>query len=247
MTRRALVTGAGSGIGAGIAVALARSGVRPVLVGRRKEALHRTLGIIRELGTDADLLPWDIGQGDDAEELVGRIEGEFGQVDVLVHAAGNQHRAPALEFPLERWDAIMGLHLRAAFQLSQAVGRRMVARGSGGNIVFIGSLTSERLGSPNTVGYAAAKSGLLGLMRTIAVEWAPHSIRANAILVGFVSTELTRDVDDQPARKALTSRAPLGGLATPEDIGNAAVYLTSDAARFVTGTCLTVDGGWSIA
>jgi 2-dehydro-3-deoxy-D-gluconate 5-dehydrogenase len=139
------------------------------------------------------------------------------------------------------------LHLRAAFLLAQAVGQRMINSGRGGSLVFIGSLTSERLGMPNTVAYAAAKSGLLGMMRTLAVEWGPHSIRSNAILVGFVATEMTRDVDQQPARKALTSRAPMGRLGTPDDIGEAAAYLASDAARFVTGTCLTVDGGWSIA
>jgi NAD(P)-dependent dehydrogenase (short-subunit alcohol dehydrogenase family) len=152
-----------------------------------------------------------------------------------------------VEFPPDQWDTILGLHLRAAFLLAQAVGQRMINSGRGGSLVFIGSLTSERLGMPNTVAYAAAKSGLLGMMRTLAVEWGPHSIRSNAILVGFVATEMTRDVDQQPARKALTSRAPMGRLGTPDDIGEAAAYLASDAARFVTGTCLTVDGGWSIA
>ncbi|HTI01747.1 MAG TPA: SDR family oxidoreductase [Acidisoma sp.] len=247
MIRRAIVTGAGSGIGAGIATALAQKGIRPVLVGRREDALLRTLETIRGQGFDADPLTWDIGNGDDAEALVDRVETQFGAADTLVHAAGNQFRCPAVEFPVEQWDQILGLHLRAAFLLTQAAGKRMIASGRGGSLLFIGSLTSERLGLPNVVAYAAAKSGLLGLMRTLAVEWAPHSIRSNAILVGFVGTEMTRDVDEQPARKALMARAPIGRLGTPNEIGEAAAYLTSDGASFVTGTCLTIDGGWSIA
>jgi 2-deoxy-D-gluconate 3-dehydrogenase len=247
MIRRALVTGGGSGIGAGIARVLASRGFFPILVGRRSEALSRIQAEIREAGADAASMPWDIGRGESAEELVSKIESDHGPMDILVHAAGNQFRSPALEFPVEAWDSILGLHLTAAFRLSQAVASRLVSRGCGGSIVFIGSMTSERLGHPNTVAYAAAKSGLLGLMRTLAVEWGPHKIRSNAILVGFVATEMTRDLDNQPSRKRLVARAPLGGLAAPADIGEAAAFLASDAARFVTGSCMTVDGGWSIA
>jgi 2-deoxy-D-gluconate 3-dehydrogenase len=148
---------------------------------------------------------------------------------------------------MAKWDAIQGLHLRAAFCLSQAVGRSLVAAGRPGSLIFIGSMTSERLGLPDIVAYAAAKSGLLGLMRTLAVEWAPHRIRSNAILVGFVETELTHDVDQLPARRALVSRVPLGTTGSPQDIGNAAAFLASTSASYVTGSCLTVDGGWSVA
>lgn len=247
MTRPALVTGAGSGIGAGIAKTLAAKGFFPILVGRRVDALSRTQIEIRACGGHSASVPWDIGRGESVEELVRSVEADHGTIEILVHAAGNQFRSPALEFPADEWDAILGLHLTAAFRLSQAVARRLVTTHRGGSIVFIGSMTSERLGHPNTVAYAAAKSGLLGLMRTLAVEWGPYQIRANAILIGFVATEMTRDLDDEPSRKALVSRAPLGGLATPADIGEAAAFLASDAARFVTGSCVTVDGGWSVA
>jgi 2-dehydro-3-deoxy-D-gluconate 5-dehydrogenase len=243
----ALVTGGGSGIGAAVAVALARSGIIPVLVGRRADALAHTRAQIRELGFDAKAVPWDIGNGDSAVALVEHVESTVGDVDVLVHAAGNQHRSPALDFPLTQWDAIHGLHLRAAFCLSQAIGRSLVAAGRPGSLIFIGSMTSERLGLSDVVAYAAAKSGLLGLMRTLAVEWAPHRIRSNAILVGFVETAMTRDVDQSPARRALVSRIPLGSTGSPDDIGQAAVFLASPSARYVTGSCLTVDGGWSVA
>lgn len=245
--RLALVTGGGSGIGAGIALALSRNGITPVLVGRGAEALEGTRARIREEGMAAHAVPWDLGNGDSAAQLLAHIESTVGTVEVLAHAAGNQHRSPALEFPMDEWDAIHGLHLRAAFCLSQAVGRSLVEAGRPGSLVFVGSMTSERLGLPDIVAYAAAKSGLLGLMRTLAVEWAPHRIRSNAILVGFVGTEMTRDVDQLPARRALVSRVPLGSTGSPDDIGQAAAFLASPAADYVTGSCLTVDGGWSVA
>ena len=122
----------------------------------------------------------------------------------------------------------------------------MAARG-GGAIVFVGSLTGERLGLPTTAGYAAAKSGLLGLMRTFAVALAPYGVRVNTLIPGFVATELTRDVDGTPERARLTRRVPLGRLGEPADLAGPAVFLASPAAAYVTGATLTVDGGWSVA
>lgn len=247
MTRRALVTGGGSGIGFGIASALAKKGIRPVLVGRRQDMLEKAKDEILRSGGQADILNWDIGHGDSADELFAKVEADYGPVNSLAHAAGNQFRSPALEFPIEQWDSIIGLHLRAAFMLSQSIGKRLIARSETGSILFIGSLTSERLGNPNTIAYSAAKSGLLGIMRSLAVEWAPHGIRTNTVLVGFVSTEMTKDVDAQPARIALTSRTPMGRLGTPQEIGDAAAFLLSDDARYINGATLSVDGGWSVA
>lgn len=247
MSRFALVTGGGSGIGAGVGLALAQSGMTPVLVGRRAAALKQSQRDINHLGLDAHIVTWDLGNGDTAAELVQHIESTIGVVEVLVHAAGNQHRSPALDFPLSEWDAIHGLHLRAAFSLSQAVGRSLVAAERPGSLIFIGSMTRERVGIADIVAYAAAKSGLLGLMRTLAVEWGPYRIRANAILVGFVETDLTSDVDQRPARRQLVSRVPLGSSGSPGDVGGAAAFLASAAADYVSGSCITVDGGWSVA
>lgn len=242
-----LVTGAGSGIGAGCARELARTGSSVVLVGRRRERLADVAAAIAEAGGTAHVLSWDIGAGEDAEALLDAAEEVAGPLEVLVHAAGNQVRAPAVGLALEDFDAVVGLHLRAAFALSRGLARRLIARDDPGNIVYIASLTSERVGIPGTVAYASAKSGLLGLMRTLAVEWGPHRIRVNAIAVGFVATEMTRDVDGTPERQALVGRAPLGRLGDASEIGAVASFLTSDAARFVTGECVRVDGGWSIA
>lgn len=245
--RTALVTGASRGIGAGVAAAMALAGARVVLVGRSEDGLARTRDSITAAGGEADVLAWDIGSGDSATALLGAAEQAAGPVDILVHAAGNQVRRPALEFAAADFDAVLGLHLRAAFLLAQAFARRLTAREVGGGIVFIGSLTSGRLGLPGIAAYAAAKSGLLGLARTLAVEWAEHGIRVNTVLPGFVATEMTRDVDGTPERQALTARAPQRRMGTPADIGAAAVYLAGHAAGFVTGETLTVDGGWSVA
>jgi NAD(P)-dependent dehydrogenase (short-subunit alcohol dehydrogenase family) len=245
--RVALVTGAGSGIGAGIAEALAAAGARVVLVGRRSDRLEIMRDAIEAGGGRADVLVWDIGGGDTAEGLVDAAVQRAGFVDVLVHAAGVQVRRPALEYEVADWDAVLGIHLRAAFTLSQAVGRHLQATGRPGSLIDVGSLTSQRTGLATTVAYGAAKSGLLGLMRTLAVEWAPYGIRVNTLLVGFVATEMTREIDNRPERLALTSRVPMGRLGTPEDIGGVAAFLASDLAAYVTGEAVTVDGGWSDA
>jgi 2-deoxy-D-gluconate 3-dehydrogenase len=242
--RTALVTGGSSGIGAAIAASLAEAGARVVLIGRNEANLR---AVQQGIGAAAEVFPWDLGDGSSATELVDGVLRQVGQLDILVHAAGNQVRRPALEFTADEWDSVLGLHLRAAFLLSQAFGRYLVAARRPGNIVYIGSMTSQRAGIPNVVAYAAAKSGLLGLMRALAVEWAPHDIRVNTVLVGFVATNMTRDVDSTPARKKLTDRAPIGRLGTPEEVGDGVVFLASDAARYVTGESLTIDGGWSVA
>lgn len=258
--KTALVTGGSRGIGAGSAAALARAGAHVILVGRDRSGLAAEAEAIRADGGRADTVEWDVGNGDSASELLAAAVAVTGSVQILVHAAGNQLRKPALDYEPEDWDAVLGLHLRAGFLLAQAFARHRTGHPAaprpdgaatvdpqpgGGSIVFIGSLTSRRLGLPGIVAYSAAKSGVLGLSRTLAVEWGDIGIRVNAVLPGFVATELTKDVDGTPERDALTSRAPAGRLGTPADIGAAVAFLASPAADFITGETLTVDGGWS--
>ena len=246
--RVALVTGAGSGIGAAIATELARARATVILVGRRANRLEQVSEVIAANGGRALPLPWDIGRGDDAEELVTAAATLVGDdINVLAHAAGNQIRKPATDMTLADFDSVVGIHLRAAFALSRAVARPLIARQRPGSVVYVGSVTSARAGLRDTVAYGAAKSGLLGLMRTLAVEWAAHGVRVNTIAVGFVATEMTRDIDGTPARQALVSRAPIGRLGTPEEIARVIAFLASDHASFITGECVTVDGGWSVA
>jgi NAD(P)-dependent dehydrogenase (short-subunit alcohol dehydrogenase family) len=244
----ALVTGAGSGIGAAIATELARSGSSVVLVGRRADRLEQVSERVAAEGGNAFVLPWDVGRGDDAEELVSSAAALVGDdISVLVHAAGNQVRKPATDMTLEEWDSVVNIHLRAAFALSRAVARPLIAHERPGSVLYVGSMTSARAGLRDTVAYGAAKSGLLGLMRTLAVEWAGHGVRVNTVAVGFVATEMTRDIDGTPARQALVSRAPIGRLGTPEEIARVIAFLASDHASYITGECVTVDGGWSVA
>jgi 2-dehydro-3-deoxy-D-gluconate 5-dehydrogenase len=244
----ALVTGAGSGIGAATATELARAGAAVVLVGRRPDRLQEVSERVAANGGKAFPLPWDVGRGDDAEELVTAAAALAGDdISVLVHAAGNQVRKPATDMTLEDFDNVTGIHLRAAFALSRAVARPLIARQRPGCVLYVGSMTSARVGLRDTVAYGVAKSGLLGLMRTLAVEWAGHGVRVNTVAVGFVATEMTRDVDGTPARQALVSRAPIGRLGTPEEIARVLTFLASSHASFITGECVTVDGGWSVA
>ncbi len=243
----ALVTGGGSGIGAAAAAALAGAGSDVVVVGRRADRLEEVRAAIGSREAAVHALAWDVADGSDATDLVDRAVEIAGRVDVLVHAAGNQVRKPALELSLEEFDSVVDLHLRAAFALAQAVGRHLRESARPGSVVLVGSMTSQRAGLPHTAAYAAAKSGLLGLVRTLAVEWAPIPVRVNAVLVGFVRTELTRDIDDNPERIALTARTPLGRHGTTDEIGRVIAFLASDDASYITGESLTVDGGWSVA
>lgn len=196
--RVCLVTGGGSGIGASSARALARAGATVVLASRDRERLDRIAAEIADTGGRADVLPCDL-TGESAAGLVDEAARRHGRLDVLVHAAGNQIRKPTAEFTLADWDAVMEVHLRAGFVLAQAAVRHMVPRGSGA-LVFVGSMTSERLGHPSTVAYAAAKSGLLGLARTLAAEYAADGVRVNTVLPGFIATDMAAQVTETPQK-----------------------------------------------
>jgi 2-dehydro-3-deoxy-D-gluconate 5-dehydrogenase len=243
--RVALVTGGGRGIGAAMARALAGAGALTVLTSRGEDQLRAVAGEISTAGGRADVLPADLS-GEQAPGLVDEVIRRHGRLDVVVHAAGNQVRKPPLEVTLADWDAVLDVHLRAAFSLAQAAGRHMADRGSG-SIIFVGSMTSTRFGSPSTLPYAAAKSGLLGLARSLAVGLGPRGVRVNTVLPGFIGTEMTREADRRPERIAIMSRAPGGAPGTPGDLGGVAVFLASDAARYVTGETIAVDGGWGVA
>jgi 2-dehydro-3-deoxy-D-gluconate 5-dehydrogenase len=242
-----LVTGGGRGLGLGMATAASDAGATVVLANRSAEQLDAAVTQINARGGHAFGLPVDLAGPAAGHQLIDQVLAEHGRIDGLVHAAGNQYRSGVLEFPGVAFDDVIRLHLRTAFDLAQATARHLVERREGGSILFVGSLTSEAAGIRNVVAYSAAKSGLLGLMRTFAVELASHGIRVNTIAPGFFATEMTADVKGDAYRQSLYDRIPAGRMGTPEDLGGVATFFLSDASRYVTGQCLTVDGGWEVA
>lgn len=245
--RRALVTGGSRGLGGAVAHALAGAGARVVIAARGTDELERSVADAERSGLQVSAVAADLREPGAADRLLAQASEALGGVDILVHAAGHLVRSPALEVEMQDWDALLAVHLRAAFELARGMARPLIDRGERGSIVFIGSLTSARAGIPGTAAYAAAKSGLLGLMRTLAVEWGPHGIRVNTVAAGFIPTALTQDVQDTPARRQLLGRIPLGRSGTPDDVAGACLFLASDAAAYISGETITVDGGWSVA
>jgi 2-dehydro-3-deoxy-D-gluconate 5-dehydrogenase len=245
--RVALVTGGGRGLGRAMALALGKHGATVAVSSRSGNELDTTVRLLAERGARGAAIPWDLSDSNRVEQLVDAVTARHHRIDVLVHAAGHQVRHPALTLPVDAWDDIHQVHLRAAFLLARRAARNMMRRGEPGSILLIGSLTSWRVGVADTVAYAAAKSGLLGLMRTLAVEWAPHGIRVNTLAPGYFATDMTRDVANDPTREALLERIPLRREGVGDDLGGAVGYLAPDASAYVTGQVLTVDGGWSVA
>ena len=175
-----------------------------------------------------------------------QVAERLGRLDILVNNAGHTHRVPLLDYPREAWNAVIETHLTGAFHCSKHAARAMIARGGGGKLINIGSMYSI-FGPPNVVAYAAAKTGLLGLTRALAVELAAHNIQVNAILPGWYETDLTRPLLSTPAGQDIRRKTPAGRFGDPEELVGATVFLASSASDFVTGVALPVDGGYSVA
>jgi gluconate 5-dehydrogenase len=239
----ALVTGGGTGLGFGICQALTAAGARVVLVGRREDVLRDAC---RQLGATAQYLAHDIADLSATPGLVEELEARFGPVHILVNNAGNHLKKPAVETSDAEFATVLQTHLSGAFALTRECARRMIARRTG-SIVMIASMTSL-FGIPSVSAYGAAKSAVAGLTRLLATELSPHGVRINAIAPGWFDTALNRKAfEGDPARvQRILSRTPMGRVGEALDVGYAAVYLCSPAAKFVTGVVLPVDGGASI-
>ncbi|MAS04129.1 MAG: 2-deoxy-D-gluconate 3-dehydrogenase [Ahrensia sp.] len=238
--RTAIVTGANTGIGQAIAVALARSGAKIAAVGR--SAMNETMELVDDAAR-IHAIRADLSDTASLAPLVDETVEWAGGVDILVNNAGIIRRNDALDFTEEDWDAVMDTNLKSAFFLSQAAARHMKARGRG-KIINIASLLSFQ-GGIRIASYTASKSGLAGLTRLLACEWAPLGINVNAVAPGYVVTNNTEALREDPVRyKAILDRIPAGHWAQPSDIAGAVVYLASDAANYVHGVVLPVDGGW---
>jgi NAD(P)-dependent dehydrogenase (short-subunit alcohol dehydrogenase family) len=238
----ALVTGASHGIGEAIAVAYAESGADVALVARSVDELERVAGLVRERGRRALVLPGDMRDLPAMPGLVERTLGELGGLDILANVAGLTRRKSILEATLEDWDYVVDVNLRGVYFMSQAVARVMMERGQG-KILHIASMTSYR-GFDGVSLYGLTKTAILSLTRMMAVEWAPHQIRVNAIAPGWIDTPMTSSM--APARrKWVEDHVPQGAYGTPDDIAPMAVFLCSPAAAYITGQIVPVDGGFT--
>lgn len=237
----ALVTGGGTGIGLGIARRLIAAGSRVVLVGRRESELSSACA---DLGGNASFVAQDITRFDELPSLVARAEESAGApLSILVNNAGNHLKKFAVDTTPEEFQGVLDTHLLAAHALTRAVVPGMLERGRG-SILFTSSMAAF-MGVPQVVAYSAAKSALFGMVATLSAELAPRGVRVNAIAPGWIFSEMSaKALDGDPARKAkVMSRIPMGRMGRPEDIGNAAVFLCSPAAAYITGVTLPVDGG----
>jgi 2-deoxy-D-gluconate 3-dehydrogenase len=239
--KAALVTGANTGIGQAIAVALAQAGADVALAGRSEPT--ETLAAIAATGRTAISIKADLSSIDPVEGVVAQASEALGGVDILVNNAGIIRRADLLEFSEEDWDAVIDTNLKTLFFLSQAAARGMVARG-GGKIINIASLLTFQ-GGIRVPSYAAAKSGVGGVTKAMANELAPHGVQVNAIAPGYIATNNTAALQaDETRNRQILERIPAGRWGASEDIAGAAVFLASPASNYVTGHVLAVDGGW---
>jgi 2-deoxy-D-gluconate 3-dehydrogenase len=237
----AIVTGANTGIGQGIAVALAEAGADIALVGRTPA--EETAEMVQAAGQRAAIIDADVATIAPVAGIVQQTEGELGRLDILVNNAGIIRRGDALDFSEADWDAVVDTNLKSLFFLAQAAARHMVASG-GGKIINIASLLSFQ-GGIRVASYTASKSGVAGLTRLLANEWAAKGINVNAIAPGYIATNNTAALQaDQVRNRQILERIPAGRWGQPADLGGAAVFLASSASDYVHGQILAVDGGW---
>jgi 2-deoxy-D-gluconate 3-dehydrogenase len=239
--KKALVTGSSKGIGAAIAQALAHAGADIVLVGRTTESLEETKSSIVNMGRRVELVLCDVSSPEAIKEAFARIA-EL-NVDILINNAGSISRAPAAETEMQDWNRIIDTNLNSVFQISQACGRAMIAKGSG-TIINIASLLSFQ-GGINVPAYTASKHGVAGVTKALANEWGSRGVTVNAIAPGYISTDNTAALRADTDRNAsILARIPIGRWGNPDDIASVAVFLASPAAGYINGEVLTVDGGW---
>lgn len=241
--KNALVTGSRKGLGAAIAVALAEAGANVACHGRDRKP-GRACEEIRAAGRKTLYWSGDLADAKVCAALIEKTIAEFGSIDILVNNAGVIRRAPAAEYPMEFWDELINVNLTAVFRLSQLAGRHMLERRATGKIVNIASLLSFQ-GGILVPAYAAAKGGLAQLTKALANEWASKGINVNAIAPGYMATDNTEALRNEPVRsRQILDRIPAGRWGEPADLAGAAVFLCSAASDYVHGHVLAVDGGW---
>ncbi len=240
--RVALVTGASSGLGAHFAQTLARNGAKVALVARRRERLEELARAIEASGGVAVPVAADVSRAEGVAAAFDQAEQALGTATIVVNNAGIARNAPALEMDEATWDEVVDTNLRGAWLVAQTAAQRMVKAGTGGSIINIASILAKRVNGHNAP-YIASKAGLLHLTRALALEWARYSVRVNAILPGYIETDINREFFQTAAGQAMIKRVPQRRLGRPEDLDGALLLLASDASSFMTGAEIAVDGG----
>ncbi|RLJ40982.1 2-deoxy-D-gluconate 3-dehydrogenase [Litoreibacter meonggei] len=242
--KTALVTGARRGIGKGMAEALAAAGADIIGVSASMESDGGTLGdSVRAAGRSFSGYACDFSDRAAVTAFAAQVQADHPQIDILINNAGTIKRKPAAEHPDEWWDEVVEVNLSAQFVLSREIGAKMIERGAG-KIIFTASLLTFQ-GGITVPGYAASKGGIGQLTKALANEWAGKGVNVNALAPGYIATDNTQALQDDPDRsKSILERIPAGRWGTPADFGGPAVFLASAASDYVHGTILTVDGGW---
>jgi len=241
--KNVLITGGGTGLGLAIATAMVEAGAKVIIVGRREEMLVEACNI---LGSNASYKVFDIANLEQIPAFTKDIETGSGNIDVLVNNAGVNMKKDFFEVTDADFESIIRINQQAAFALSREFARGMINR-KAGCIIMISSMAAK-YGIPKVISYTAAKSAIEGMTRAMAVDLSPSGIRVNCIAPGFIETPMSaKALNNDPERKAkVMGRTPMGFMGKPEDVGYAAVFLASDAAKYITGVSLPVDGGNSI-
>jgi len=240
----ALVTGASRGLGAAMAAAMAAAGAAVALHSNEQPATQTAERICKESGKRTELFTADLEDRAAADALFANAIAAFGQIDILVNNAGIIRRKAAAQHSDDDWDAVIEVNLSNAFRLCRAMGKHLIETGRPGKIINVASLLSFQ-GGITVPGYAAAKGGIVQLTKALANEWAAHGINVNTIAPGYMQTDVTKALREDPQRnKQITERIPAGRWGTPEDVAGAAVFLASKASDYVHGHVLVVDGGW---